>query len=223
MSRKPLFTSNELLGIKWQLSFFISSIVLSAFIYLGTDHLNVQADRDLRNKRAIFQKARSSVELIEEEEATIIRYIDEYKQMEEEGIVKEEDRLQFLEDMAVIRENLNLFPINLNIDEQFSARLEYPQDIGTSGGPVDLGSSTINLSVPLLHEEDFTRLLDALDNSPGLYQITSCDLTLRNTSATSFITLQQHMSASCEILWHTYNVTPPVSNGGLNPLGGNYL
>jgi len=221
MSDSKLFSPKDLLDIKWQLICFSFCALLSISLYLGSEHLNDDAGRDLRNKRAIFQKARSSVELIEEEEATIIRYIDEYKQMAKERIV-EEDRLQFLEDMALIREKLNLFPIKLSIDEQFSERLEYSVDIGTPGGPIDLGSSAISLSLPLLHEEDFTRLLEALNNSPGLYQITGCHLTLKNSSATSFTTLQQHMSVSCEILWYTYNVKPPIDNG-LTPLGGDYL
>lgn len=222
MTQNIPFSGKELLGIKKQIVFFVFSAIFSAGIYLGSEHLNDEAARDLRNSRTVFQKARSSVELIEEEEATIIEYIDEYKLMAEEGIVKNEDRLQFLEDMAVIREELSLFPINLNIDEQYSANLEYPPDFGSPGAPIELGSSAVSLSLPLLHEEDFTRLLTALDNSPGLYQITECDLTLRNTSATSFTTLQQHMSVSCEILWYTYNLQPSTNNG-LNALGGGYL
>lgn len=222
MSQSSPFTLSELLDIKKQLIFFTVSLIVSAGIYLGSEDLNTDAGRELANSRSIFQKARSSVELIEEEEATIIQYIDEYKQMAAERIVEDEDRLQFLEDMAVIREQLSLFPINLSIDEQYSAKLEYPLDIGAPGGPINLGSSPISLSVPLLHEEDFTRLLSALDNSPGLYQITKCDLILRNTSATSFTTLQEHMSAACEIIWYTYDINPPEENG-LNPLGGGYL
>lgn len=221
MSQNIPFSPKELLSIRKQIIFFVVSVLFATGIYSGSAHLNTQADKDLRNSRAIFQKARSSVELIEEEEATIIEYIDEYKQMAKERIVEEEDRLQFLEDMAVIREDLNLFPINLSIDEQYSANLEYPQDIGSPGSPINLGSSAVSLTLPLLHEEDFTRLLSALDDTPGLYQITECDLNLRNTSTTSFTTLQQHMSVSCSILWYTYDLKPNTT--GPNGFGGGFL
>ena len=221
MNLGAIFTIKDLLDIKWQITFLAFNIVLSIGLYKGLDHLNLEAGRDLRNKQSIFQRARSSVELIEEEEAIIIQYIDEYKQIAAEGIAEEEDRLQFLESMGIIRERLNLFPISIYIDEQFNEKLEYPQDIETPGKPIGLGSSKINLNVPLLHEEDFTRLLEALNDSPGLYQVTGCKLTLKNVNATKFRTLQQNLSATCEVLWYTYNLKLSEENQPII-LGGGY-
>lgn len=219
---KALYTTEELLIIKWHLLLFIGCTIVAIAIYLGVQAMESESSREVRNAQSGFEQARSSVELIEEEEATIIEYIDEFQLLSSEGIFEPEDRLQFLEDMAVIRDQLNLFPIKLSINEQYTGRLEYSTTNSRStGGPIDLNSSEISLSMPLLHEEDFTRFLDAIENSGGLFQIKECGLTLRNTGAKTFITLQQHMSVDCLAVWYTYNLNPIVEqpNGGL--LGSN--
>lgn len=207
MPKKFPFTLADLLLIRWQIVLLCLSAALSSGLYYGIDYMYFEADRDLRIAKSKFQDARSSVELIEEEEATIIRYIDEYLQLSEQNVIDDEDRLQFLEKMAEIREALNLFPISLKLAEQSTMLLPYDQDESSPGEPVDIGSSTINLSMPLLHEEDLTRVLGALFSSPGLYQIRECDLSLRNTSNRSYVSLGQHMSSNCDILWYTFSLS----------------
>jgi hypothetical protein len=210
--------STDIRLIRWQLVLFVLCSLLAACIYFGVNYLEDQASQELRRANAAFQSARSSVELIEDEEATIIENIDEYRELLANGILEPEDRLQFLEDLAVIRDELNLFPINISIDTQFRERLAYPPETN-NGGPVDLASSEISLNMALLHEEDFVRFLDAVHGNGGLYQFRDCTLSLRNSAATRFITLQQHMSVECNAIWYSYDLTPPVEQPGL--LGAN--
>ncbi|MEQ9567990.1 MAG: hypothetical protein RLN85_19640, partial [Pseudomonadales bacterium] len=77
----------------------------------------------------------------------------------------------------------------------------------------------ISLNMPLLHEEDFIRFFDAIDSNGGLFQIRECLLSLRNSGATRFITLQQHMSVECTLTWYSYDLNPPTEQPGL--LGAN--
>ena len=193
---------------------FIVSAIISTAVYIGIETLETESQSDLRRAHSQFERARSSVELIAEEEATILENIDEYQLLSTQGIMKEEDRLQFLEDIAVMRDELHLFPINLSIEEQYNARLEYPQGAG-NGGPIDLASSNFNFSMPLLHEEDFLRFLARVRDNGGLYQIKECILGLRNTGAKNFTALQQHMNVSCVAVWYTYNLSPDIEQPGL--------
>jgi hypothetical protein len=211
--------SSDIRLIRWPLVLFAFCSLLAATIYFGVSYLEEEASQELRRVNAAFQSARSSVELIEDEEATIIENIDEYRELMANGVMEPEDRLQFLEDLAVIRDELNLFPINLSIDTQFKERLAYPSGTGNNGGPVDLASSEISLDMALLHEEDFIRFLDAVHSNGGLFQFKECLLSLRNSGATRFITLQQHMSVECIASWYSYDLNPSVEQPGL--LGAN--
>ena len=202
------FPNEDLLLIKWKLAFFILCMAIVAGVFWGMDALSSQATRNLSIAQGELYSARSSVELIEEEEATIIEYIDRYQDLSAEGIVEAEDRLLFLEKIADIRAEFNLFPISLNIEEQLGIRLQYDPAETEPGGPIDLKTSTVSLSVPLLHEEDLTRFLDALLNSDGLYQARECEIGALNSTTPSFVFLAQHFSASCELLWYTFDLEP---------------
>jgi len=212
------FDSADLLLIRWQIVLFVICCTLVTGVYLTVGYMEAQASQELQQANSAFERTRSSVELIEEEEATIIENIDEYRVLMARDILEPEDRLQFLEDLAVIRDELQLFPINLSIESQFRERLAYPQSI-SSGGPIDLASSEISLNMPLLHEEDFVRFFDAIYNNGGLFQIRECLLSLRNSGATRFITLQQHMSIDCTLVHYSYDLNPQVEQPGM--LGAN--
>lgn len=202
------FPNSDLYLIKWQILAFVLSLVVVGGILWSADYLNGQANRGLQIARADLSNARSSVELIEEEEATIIEYIGRYQQLSEQGTVSPEDRLQFLEQMAEIRSEFNLFPISLNINEQLSERLDYDESVNDPGGPIDLDFSSVSLSVALLHEEDLVRMLGAIYERPGLYQVRECDISLQNRLNNNFLFLAQHLRANCELVWYTFNVSP---------------
>lgn len=212
MSLFSILTKEDYLMIKWPIVFAVFGIILAIAIFLGADYLNGQSLMDLRIAQSAFNNSRSRVELIEDEEQTIIEYIGRYKMLESEGVVENEDRLQMFERVAELRAANNLFPVSLNINKQTSLNLTYPPELREPGDPVALHSSIIDLELPLLHEEDLTRLLDGILDSPGLYQTSNCEINLQNHETTSFIILSQHFTASCEILWYTFDLDPPAPN-----------
>lgn len=206
---KDLFNKEDLLNLKWKILLAIFSICLAGGIYYGADIVNTDMNNSLRTARAELQRAQTDIDQIEEEEATIIEYIGRYQDLTDAGIVNNEDRLQLLEMFAQIRENNDLFPISVNIGEQSSLRLLYDQFEPDPGGPIDLNVTSLELSLPLLHENDLTHLLDELLSSPGLYLPEECSVGLRNPNATNFIVLGQHLEANCDLLWFTFDVSPP--------------
>lgn len=198
----------DILMIKWHLLATLLCLAIAAAIYLTVGGMSQQSQRDLRGAQGELSQAQSSVELIEVEDATIREYLDRYRELSAQKVVEAEDRLQFLERMAEIRSEFSLFPISVNIDEQSSHRLTYDPSVRDPAGPVDLRFSNIQVSLPLLHEDDLTRLLTALDTSPGLYQVQSCSLTLRNRAATSFVSLGQHFQAACSLVRYSFDLSP---------------
>lgn len=212
MTLFSLLKKEDYLMIKWQIVFAVIATLVAIGIYFGIDYFDTRSLRNLRIAQSDFDNARSRVELIEEEEATIIEYIGRYQMLNADGVVQEEDRLQMLERVADIRAENNLFPVSLNISEQTSLRLNYPQGLREPGEPIALRSSIIGLDLPLLHEVDLLRLLDGILDSPGLFQTRSCSISQTNTDLTTFLILSQHFEANCEILWYTFDLDPPVEN-----------
>lgn len=211
MKQLTPFPNEDLKMIRWRMVFFVLCCALAAGMFWGAEALNSAATRNLNIAQSGLYGARSDVEQIAEEEATIIEYIDRYQELSNQGIVDAEDRLLFLEKVAELRSEFNLFPIALNVGGQMGMRLQYDPSEPEPGGPIDLKTSTISINLPLLHEGDLTRFLDGLLNSDGLYQARECEIVSQNQSAQRYyLFLGQHLSANCEIIWHTFELPPPA-------------
>ncbi len=187
----------------------VLGLSIAVGIYYVADYLNTDMTRAVRAARANLQNARTSVDQIELEEATIIEYIERYQELDAEGIVSPEDRLILLERITEIRDNNDLFPISLNIGEQSSLALLYDPAEPSPGGAIMLNATQLEIRLPLLHEGDLANLLDELLNSPGLFLTQECEMSLTNPSITNYIMLGQHQNATCDLLWFTFDVNPP--------------
>lgn len=206
---KGLFNKQDILSLKWMILLIILSLVFAGGIYYSADLMSSDMANSLRRARSDLQNARTNIDQIEQEEATIIEYIGRYQTLSDDGIVEPEDRLQLIERFTEIRDENDLFPIVVNIGEQKSLRLFYDQTEQDPGGPVDINVTNVEMRLPLLHEGDMIRLLDSILATPGLYFPQECTVRLRNPSQTNFIVLGQHQEADCNLLWFTFNVNPP--------------
>lgn len=195
--------------IKWPLLSLVLSLGLASGLYVGLNALDTTAAAELRRARNDLNEARDSVAKIEEEEATIIEYIGRYQRLAEDGVVAAEDRLQFLENVAQLRDEFSLFPVQVSIAPQTALTLEYPGDINDPGRPITLGYSLVDISLPLLHEDDLSRLLAALLARPGLLQPLTCTLNANRRPAAGYIFLAQHLDAACSLQWYTFMLPPP--------------
>ena len=98
------FKKDDYLHIKWPIASVALSLVLCGGLFFGLTTVDGTALVELRRARTQLDSARQAVNKIEEEEATIIRHIGSYRQMEQEGIVAAEDRLEFQETLAELRD-----------------------------------------------------------------------------------------------------------------------
>ncbi len=202
------FSKDDLLLVKWHILLALVSLSLAIGIYMAAGDFRSGINTGLIVAQRDFRNAQQQLDQIEQEEATIIEYIGRYLELDADNIVQAEDRLQFLEILTEIRSTNNLFPIALNIEGQRSLQLQYDPQVRDPGGPVNLNVSRVEVRLPLLHEEDLFRLLEDLNNSPGLYQATACSIRVNNIDRRNFLTLGQHQTAACDFNWYTFNVNP---------------
>lgn len=193
----------------------VPSIVLAACLatalvmYFGANFLNDAATLSVDDVRVQFEQANDSVQLIEDEEAAIIRYIDRYKEFAKNGYVSKEDRLGIIEDLSTIRKWHKLFPINIDIGEQGSHSLIYDPFDTNVGDPVNLLYSGVEVRFPLLHEEDFTRLINDLLDTGRLLLPKRCEMVHNNVNEIDFSTFTEQMQSSCIFFGYTFDLNPP--------------
>lgn len=204
------FRKDDYWRVKWPMASVALSLVLCGSVFFGLTTLDAAAATELRRARAELDEARQAVDKIEEEEATIIAYIGNYRQMEQEGIVEPEDRLQFQEAIAELHSTFNLFPVSVNFGGQAPLPLQYPQGRTEPGRAIVLQTSLVELSLPLLHENDLANLLLTLVEGPGLLQPLSCLLEANNNRAQNYIYLARHFRAACSLNWYTFQLPPPA-------------
>ena len=203
------FRKEDYWSIRWPLLSLVLSLVISAGLLLGLNTLDTSATAELRRARAQLDDARDSVDQIEEEEATIIEYLGRYREMEQEAVMAPEDRLQFQETLAQLRSQYSLFPVRLGFGQQSALPLEYSEGRSDRGRQILLQTSPVEITLPLLHEDDLARLLGSLLDGHGLLQPLTCSMTANTTRTTSFIYLSQHFDARCSLNWYTFRLPPP--------------
>jgi hypothetical protein len=208
MSNFSEMTRDDWWLIKNPLLFMVVVLAAIAGIFISLNSMDTSAATELRNARSQLNTARDDLDKIEQEEAAILENIGRYRELAADGVVELEDRLLFLETFAQLRAQHSLFPINVTIEQQQILPLEYAQSSRAPGRPVELHASTIDFTLPLLHEDDLARLLTALLQSSGLLQPQRCQLTSRSAADTNFIYLAQHFNANCSLLWYTITVQP---------------
>jgi hypothetical protein len=183
---------------------------MGVIAFFGTQYLKESAGVAQTNAQGIFDSTSTSVQQIAQEEETIVRYIGRYQQLESEGVMSAEDRLVLLENIGNLREQLHLYTMGVDMSEQVSTRLEYDPYDPNPGLPVDLHSFSIRLSLPLLHEEDLTRLIDGMLAESGLVLPRNCQMSIDAGNSPDFSVLGEHLAARCILQRYTFDLNPEV-------------
>lgn len=197
----------DLLLIKGYLVTLAVCLILVGGIFWGVNYFDNSAVAELQQARNQMDNISNAMNKIKSDEGTASKYIDEYLSLQAAGVIGTEDRLQLLELLAQIRAQHELFPIRIDIGEQAELTLPYGNNSDGSGPPVKLRSSVLEISFPLLHEEDLSRFLGDLLGSTHFLQPAKCQVTVNNENNTNFYYLDKHFNASCSMYWYTFNVT----------------
>ena len=197
---------NDLWQLKWQLLAVLLSILLAVGMYLTTGYIKQNAQRELLGARTEYNSARTQLDEIEEQEATIIANIDSFQNITERGISAPEDRLAMLENFAQIRARHSLFPVQVNIEGQRSLQLQYETTPDNTDRPVYLQQSVIEFALPLLHEDDLLRLLRSLMELPEFLQLESCELERQGGRPRQYNYLGNHFQSSCTVNWFSLSI-----------------
>lgn len=136
---------------------------------------------------------------VDEEERIIKSYYPLYKSLERDGVIGEEQRLDWVDTLRAVAVNIKLPSLRYEI----SARAPYKPDYALDTGVFQLYASQISLRMGLFHEGDLVTMLDALNlNSPGIFSVKSCKLS-RSSGVLQRNPARENIKADCQLRWVT--------------------
>ena len=196
--------NQDMLLLKWPVLFLVIAILASAVWCGGAYQFRQSNHMTLQTTRANRIQLETSVRQIEDETKTIHSFIDRFQKLATDGVISVEDRLELVETIGRIRARHNLYPVQLDIGQQVQVPLvqEGGEDTGKS---LSLRVSRIQITIPLLHEEDLFHLLDGLrDMKRGIFVIETCSIKQNSSDRGSDNpVLHENLVAFCKILWLT--------------------
>lgn len=202
-------TKSEWQRLRWPIGALLMTIVAMATLVQHTQS-NAQA-QDMRHQDQVrkLNEAKSKFRSSGQEKETIIRYLPEYQRLIEIGFVGEEKRIEWLDALRSVHEQARLFKVDYSIDKQSVFKTTLPLDLG----PFTVQSSTMTLSLDMLHEGDLLTLLDGLNASAHApYILRQCEIRRLVTQLKTNV-MQASFQASCELDWITLH-EPLAPAGG---------
>lgn len=176
---------------------FSVAIVLFGFQFEADKYERYKkGESNLRTTHKLYKNIVNDIDLLEQ-------FTVKYTDFKASGLVGGERRLSWIETLESTNSVLKLpkLTYNLSPQEGFSRSGLNP------GRNVVVNSSSMELDMSLLHEEDLFALFEGLSLSiKNLFTIDSCEISLTGDVGRSFDTKQANLSSTCIIRWITINV-----------------
>lgn len=180
-----------------------SGLVAVSMIAVGVAALYVsyqaRESAELTRLAVVAQRNEANAKLkqVRAEESEIKQKSILFNQLQERGIIGEEQRLEWVELLKDIRDQRRLIDLRYDIS---------PQRALDSGPASDFAfyGSAMKIELKLLHEEDLTRLLgDLQSQARALIRVNSCHVERLPPTAHERGEGWANLSADCEIEWLT--------------------
>lgn len=209
----------DLAWLKWWLVLFAISLSIAFGGYWTSLYYRGEVRQLEFGTRSNFEVILQEVTQIEDSEQIIVENIDRFNALAANSLLEEEDRVSLLEDVRRIRDNFRLFPIDVEIREQTSHMLDYEESVEFPEEFISIRSSTVRVRLPLLHEEDLTRFLNAFLNAGRLMVTTSCTITSAAIDPADALEIVAHQTASCSFIWYTFRRELPSEGAEFDEFG----
>jgi hypothetical protein len=189
-------------------------IVFGAILALGaagvvyTGKLIKQGRADLATAQVQLKEANERVARSGEEVDTLRRYIGPYRQLEQIGIVGEEQRLNWIDALRVANIDAQLY----GVDYEVGSQMPYSFAEEVNAGGLAVQQSMMKVKLGLLYETDLLTFFGVLaEQNVGAFAVNQCSLQ-RLTSDVYKPVNQPTLRAECDVAWVT--IPPPAAPEG---------
>lgn len=186
--------------LQWGIVLFVMLSAAGASIAIFSNKLFNDASNTQQQARQARDLARGKAARVNEEAALLREKIAIYLTLQTRGIIGQEHRLDWIENIRKIREARKLLDLNYELGPQQTIEA----DAGNPGdNAFDIMASPMKLQMSLLHEDDLLGLLSDLRSSvQGYIRVTHCDIE-RVSAVSSGSGPAPQLRANCDIDWIT--------------------
>lgn len=194
-------STNDFARIRWSLAFLaVGSFAGFAMTYVSQQVVS-RAEASQRQLAAQQRDIRIRLSRANEEEQDMRHRIARYQALLDRGIIGQEERLNWVEQIARIKADRRL------LDLQYDLSPQKPVDDailpgGALAGSYELMASTMHLQMPLLHEYDLLGFLSDLRQAVHAHLLVR-DCAIERAAATGEHGLPAQLRAECTIDWIT--------------------
>ena len=183
--------------IKFHTIIFIAVFIVSLAIIYGSGSFKDDMFGKYKDNKTMFSYISQKYLSIDEDEKIIREYYPEFIALYRKGIIGREHRLNWIETLRASSERVKLPGLTYDISPQE----EYSPGFSTNLGKFALYSSTMKLTISMLHEGDLSRLIkDMTEHAEGMFTITKCNFT-RQGKVLIKSRDAKNITASCELQW----------------------
>jgi hypothetical protein len=145
----------------------VAFLAVGAIAVFGAQQFLQKARAEQQKAAADRQTAQNRLARATDEEREIREKLVDYQKLRERGLIGDEQRQDWIEQLARIKGARKLFDVKYTIDPQRPA--DYPGIAGA--GEVEFLVSPMKLDMTLLHEEDLFRFLEDLRGALGSHVV----------------------------------------------------
>ena len=193
--------------LRWALLAMLLMVAAGAAALFYAEQFHASAIAGQASAGAAQRDAQGKLARAREEEQELRATAARFQQLAQRGIIGEERRIDWIEQIRRIREARKLF------DLQYEIAPQQPLDAATTGSAYPFMASPMRLTMQLLHEEDLLGFLDDLTaQAPAYLRTRRCAVDRLPPPATPPVEATPQLRAECELDWITIR-KPPAGTG----------
>lgn len=192
----------DLKRLRWSLALLLVTL-LAAGVLVGLTFERLERSRaELKQAQARLAETEDKLARVADEERELRAAIEHYQRIAQRGLIGQEERLNWVEEIARLKTERKLLGLDYEIQPQAPASPELVAT-GSAAGPYEIMTSRMRLSLPLLHENDLLGFLDQLrERVHALLNVHHCSLG-RATAGPTAGGVAPQLRAECELDWIT--------------------
>ncbi|NOT14997.1 MAG: hypothetical protein HOP21_05345 [Methylotenera sp.] len=183
------------------------TIVVAIALLAAAQHYNAKQAQSLQTQQNLLNAARQRFQSSGAEKAMLVEFLPKYQTLISKGLVGEERRIEWVENLRAQHKQHKLFGIQYSI----GAQEKYAPTFASNLGGVTLNRSIMKLELDMLHEGDILQLTESLSaHNAATFILRDCEITRINTSTASLTNqLIGNLHAQCELDWLTLREPVP--------------
>jgi hypothetical protein len=199
---------NKLDWRKLQVTLMVLTVVMIAVLalVLWVQNFSSQQEQAMKKQRNLLNSARQRFQSSGIEKENISKYLPQYQELINKGLVGEERRLEWVDELRKQHQALKLFSIKYSI----ALQEPYKPSFATTLGGFVLNRSIMTLDLDMLHEEDILQLTEALSKKDKeVFMLRDCEITRLNAGGNLSNQLTPNLHSKCELDWLTLREPAP--------------